>query len=48
VRGQDYVDVDTEGSPKVRLRPTTPKVTSRTRTRTTKKAPAKKAAKAPQ
>lgn len=46
VRGQDYLDVDTEGSPKVRLRPTTPKVTSRTRTRTTKKAPAKKAAKA--
>ena len=48
VRGQDYVDVDTEGSPKVRLRPTTPKVTSRTRTRTAKKSPAKKAAKASQ
>ena len=46
VRGQDYLDVDTEGSPKVRLRPATPKVTSRTRTRGAKKAPAKKAANA--
>ena len=44
VRGQDYLDVDTDGSPKVRLRPATPKVTSRTRTRTAKKTPAKKTA----
>lgn len=47
VRAQDYLDVEqNEGAPRVRQRPTTPKVTSRTRTRTAKKAPAKKSAKA--
>jgi hypothetical protein len=46
-RAQDYLDVEqNEGAPRVRQRPTTPKVTSRTRTRTTKKTAAKKTAKA--
>jgi hypothetical protein len=41
-RAQDYLDVEqNEGAPRVRQRPTTPQV--RTRTRTAKKAPAKKA-----
>jgi hypothetical protein len=40
-RAQDYLDVEqNEGAPRVRLRPVTPKVTSRTR----KRSPAKKTA----
>jgi hypothetical protein len=46
-RAQDYLEVEqNEGAPRVRQRPKTPKVTSRTRTRTAKKAPAKKTANA--
>jgi uncharacterized LabA/DUF88 family protein len=42
VRAQDYLDVEqNEGAPRVRQRPKTPKVTSRTRT--ARKSPAKKA-----
>ena len=42
-RAQDYLDVEqNEGAPRVRQRPTTPKVTSRSRT--AKRSPAKKAA----
>jgi hypothetical protein len=45
-RAQDYLEVEqNEGAPRVRQRPKTPMVTSRTRTRTAKKAPAKKVAK---
>jgi hypothetical protein len=44
-RAQDYLDVEqNEGAPRVRQRPKTPKVTSRTRTRTAKRSPAKKTA----
>jgi hypothetical protein len=44
-RAQDYLEVEqNEGAPRVRQRPKTPKVTSRTRTRTAKKAPVKKTA----
>ncbi|GAB3254276.1 NYN domain-containing protein [Nocardioides dilutus] len=46
-RAQDYLEVEqNEGAPRVRQRPTKPKVTSRTRTRAAKKVPAKKTAKA--